>query len=94
MRGAKVAIQGGIGWLAAGDMPKPLERVPFFVLRKRVIILLYYYIVCYLYRQGHVSVSFYGFPERLCILAALSGLINVGFFRELGIFSRSRKNVS
>ena len=36
--GEVVAVRGGIGWLAAGDVPKNLlQRVPFFVLRVFVI---------------------------------------------------------
>ena len=36
-----VAIRGGIGWLAGGDIPNPLSRVPPFVLRACV-----YYFCC------------------------------------------------
>ena len=63
-----VAIPGGIGSLAVGDLRNPRERVPLFALRACVL-LCYYYTTTVCYR--HAFVIFHGFPARRFILPIL-----------------------
>ena len=44
--------------------------------------------VCYLYRQGHAYVIFYGFSERLCILAVLTATLYFVLFCRFLAFCR------